>query len=813
MGKSKYNFFDIQDSIREKWQTEETYKFGKAGREVFSIDTPPPTISGNLHIGHIFSYLHTDAAARFKRMSGYDVFYPFGFDNNGHPTEKYVEKVEKILAHQMPRKEFRDRCISVIEQAKIKFYDLFNKIGLSVDWNFCYDTISDDVQIISQKSFIELYKKGYIYRKSEPALYCTASRTTVSQADLEDIEKETVFSTIAFKVSDTNEDLLIATTRPELLASCVAIFVNPNDSRYKNLEGKFATTPIYNSKVPILFDENAEIEKGTGAVMCCTFGDSMDVYWFKKHKLNYIQSIGFDGKMTEKTNFLSGMNISQAREKILEKLKEEGFIKSQEKVTHRVQIYERSKKEIEYIVLNQWFVSILSYKDNFLEQIEKIEWIPDHMKQRCINWIEGLKWDWCISRQRSFGIPFPVWYDKSGKVILADESQLPVDPTENKPININEDIIPDADVMDTWNTSSITPYICYNMYKRQFGKNESFFPISVRPQAHDIIRTWAFDTIVKSWMHNEKIPWKTILISGHVLTNDKQKISKSKGNNPLDPKNLLSNYPADVVRYWALSSKLGIDAPFSEDQLKLGNKLLVKLWNAAVFVKQNGTTGKDIVQPRQDLNIWIIDEFNKLHRTYIKYFEKNEFSMALLNLESFFKSIFCDNYLEISKAQFMDQEKKYDTNQVDETRSILSSIFEKALHLFAPFFIHTTEYIYQDIYNKNASKFESLHRENILNLNYKFDISKEFNFESFLNVLFEIRKMKTDNNLSLRTMINEIVIYCDNEVMNTLSKSKQLLIDVCYTKNIKFDTQNKINSQLTKNENEYFAKVNTINRT
>ena len=581
-----YNFFEIQNKVAKLWNDFEIYKTNNSidSKKLFTIDTPPPTASGSLHIGHVFSYIQTDIIARYKRISGFEVFYPFGFDDNGLPTERYVEKELVINSYNYSRSDFTKICLNEVNKLHEKYTNLWKILGISSDWRKCYSTINPEIQKISQQSFIELYKKEYIYKKDEPALYCTMYRTSVSQADLETIEKEIYFTQLKFKLKDSNEYILIATTRPEMLAGCVAIFFHPDDIRYKKYENQIAITPIYNKEIKILPDDKVIQDKGTGLVMCCTFGDQLDIFWFKKHNLPYIKLIELDGKMSEVTVCIAGKSIKDAREAILEKLKNENYIESQIKINHNVAIYERSKREIEYIMLKQWFVKILPYKQKFIELANQINWYPEGMKQRYINWVENLEWDWCISRQRFFGIPFPVWYDENENIILPDINDLPIDPIKDSP-KINGKFIADTDVMDTWNTSSITPFICENLYSNLSNNNiNNFFPMSMRPQAHDIIRTWAFDTIVKSWMHNQEIPWKDIVISGHVLSSDSQKISKSKDNSPLDPLNLIKLYSADSIRYWTASSKLGIDTVFSEDKLKDGNRLLIKLCNAGICI-------------------------------------------------------------------------------------------------------------------------------------------------------------------------------------------------------------------------------------
>jgi len=371
----RYNHEEYQKIAKQKWQEEKTYSLESNPGDLYSIDTPPPTVSGTLHIGHIFSYTQTDIIARYKRMSGYSVFYPFGFDDNGLPTERYVEKKRKISSIQMPREEFIKICLEETHEAEKKFKELWQQIGISADWDSCYSTISTQVRKISQESFIELYKKGFIYRKKEPALYCTTCFTSVAQAELDDLEVSTQFNDIQF-LATNGEKLIIGTTRPELLPSCVALVYNPADPKYQHLKGTKAIVPIFNYEVPILEDELVDMQKGTGLVMVCTFGDKNDIAWFKKFNLPYRQSIGLNGKWTEITGPLQGLKVHAAREKILQLLKEQNLLLNQKPVTHSVNVHERCKKEIEYILLSQWFIKILEFKDKFIELGNQINWHP-----------------------------------------------------------------------------------------------------------------------------------------------------------------------------------------------------------------------------------------------------------------------------------------------------------------------------------------------------------------------------------------------------------------------------------------------------
>jgi valyl-tRNA synthetase len=763
MSQSKYDFFGIEQKTRSFWHNHNIYRFSpQKGKEIVVIDTPPPTISGKLHIGHVFSYTQQDIIARALRMEGKEVLYPFGLDDNGLPTERYIEQKKGISSHSMTRHAFLETSLDEIKEAQDIYIGLWKKLGFSVDWDFTYSTISKEVQAVSQRSFVELYKKGHIYKKYEPALFCTAFRTSVSQADLEEKEKESIMNTIVFHESETRKEIHIGTTRPELLGACVAVFIHPEDERFNHLIGKKAIVPIYGFAVPILGDTKVIKEKGTGIVMSCTFGDALDIAWFKEHHLPYKKILHEDGTITEQGMFLQGMKVNEARTTIIEKLKESGLLIDQKKIVHRVSIYERSKKEIEYLMLSQWFVSLIPYKEAFLKLGNEISWFPEHMKYRYIDWVENLSWDWCISRQRSFGIPFPVWYTKEEDIILGDIKDLPIDPLTDLPSGYRkEEVTPERDVMDTWNTSSLTPYIIQSMLKEK--GIDITLPLSIRPQAHDIIRTWAFDTIVKSFFHEQKIPWHDIIISGHVLSSDAQKISKSKGNSPLDPEYLVTIYPADVIRYWTASAKLGTDVAFSETPFKDGNRLLVKLYNAAICIKDfaifDPNMTFDEIIPQEESNAWIIETLQETIAAYKNDFNGYEYNNALKKAEKCFWT-FCDYYLEITKIYQQETTEQQEPQFIDsilETKITTGKVFLEILKLLAPFMPHFTEHLFQTHVIKEDKQYQetSLHQLTYDTSNNTFTKN---NFEIIIQLIEEIRKLKTAEKISLKTAIKELII-------------------------------------------------------
>ena len=793
----KYNFLKTEEPIKKLWENEKTFVFNTEKKPVFSIDTPPPTVSGSLHIGHIFSYTQADIIARFARMSGYEVFYPFGFDDNGLATERFVEKKRGVSPFTIGQNAFIKACLEETYIAEQQFKDLWQSVGLSVDWNHWYSTISQPVRKISQESFVRLYHAEHVYRKQEPALYCTTCRTSVAQAELDDKTVDTEFYDLAFIDSD-GQTLLISTTRPELLPSCVAIFYHPDDARYTKLKNKKAVVPLFDYEVPILADELVEPAKGTGLVMCCTFGDKNDITWFKKHKPPYRQSIERDGKWSKQTNFLAGLKVEQARKEIVAKLIEAGKLVNQKPITHSVNIHERCKKEIEYLIIPQWFINILDHKKDFLACGEKIVWHPSYMKSRYINWVENLGWDWCISRQRFSGIPFPVWHCLAcGHIVVASIDQLPVDPRETMindgicPACGKKELAPETDVMDTWNTSSLTPYICQSLISKDkksvFDTTAWFLPMAMRPQAHDIIRTWAFYTIVKAWFHNKTIPWKTIVISGHVLSSVAQKISKSQGNAPTDPVKLVATWSADAVRFWTASSTLGTDTAFSESQIKIGQKTVTKLFNAFRFLQTH--TGMCTFKKKfaiiSPVNRWIFHAATQTFAAYKKELEKKEFGLALAHIEKLFWHFFCDNYLELIKSQLFKPEE-YTGPELEETQQTLYQIGLQILQLYAPYMPFITEHLYQHIYHETIAT-SSIHRTQFAVIQQEHNYPAESAIiESLLEIIAAVRKLKTAHQLALATTIDELTIYTEKpELKKAINDNHKLLLGVTRALNIK----------------------------
>lgn len=795
---SKYIHSEVETKWQKFWQDNQIYSWNHEDKreDSFVIDTPPPTVSGVLHMGHIFSYTQADIIARFQRMKGKNVYYPMGFDDNGLPTERLVEKVKKIRAVTLPRAEFIEMCKEVVIQSENEFRELFKSVALSVDWSQEYQTISDKSKTLSQMSFLDLLQKGEAYRKNEPVLWDPSDQTALSQADIEDIEMSSSMNYIEF-TTEQKESFIIATTRPELLPACVAIFCHPNDTRYSHLVGKKAITPVFSHQVPIMHDDTVDQEKGSGIVMCCTFGDTNDVYWWKKHHLDTKILLDKSGRILEldqennirnssNANYLDQIarkKTTEARKIVIEILEQEGKLIKQEEIKHSVKCAERSKTPLEIIISPQWFVKVLDKKNELLQKTNECQWHPHYMKERLEIWIKNLNWDWCISRQRFFGVPFPVWYSlrkgEEGKVITPNINELPIDPTSSLPKGYTkEEVIPDTDVMDTWATSSISPQLnsqaINNDLYLDLDRHQKLFPADLRPQAHEIIRTWSFTTIVKSFIHQNSIPWKNLMISGWCLAADKTKMSKSKGN-VVTPVDLIREKGADIVRYWTSNSKLGADISYSEDMFSNGNRLINKLWNAAKFAqihlsKMSGTPTSlkqeienNIIFHTTDL--WIISKLTETVKKVEKEFLNYEYAIARLAAENFFWKDFCDNYLEIVKVRAYNEDN---SNQKGQQSSIFTiyHCLKSILLIFAPIIPHITEEIHDIVFNNGKSIHGRGSWPNIADYNFSENAANSGNL--LVEILEVVRKIKAENQLSMKVEIKTLYISSSNDLSKFL---------------------------------------------
>ena len=783
-----YAFETTEKEMQHFWEENSVYRFDPdCNREIYSIDTPPPTVSGSLHIGHIFSYAQAEMIARYKRMQGMNVFYPFGFDDNGLPTERLVERDEGIVAKNMPRSGFIKKCMKTTEKYVKEFKELWQSLGFSVDWSLQYETISPQAQRISQRSFIRLFKDGKAYMKESPVLWCTECRTSIAQAELDTAQKDTTFNYIPFETTDSKERLIVATTRPELLYGCVCLFVHPEDERYSGYAGMNVRVPLYEYEIPVLTDEKVARDKGTGIVMCATFGDSTDAEWYEKHELPYRKVILPDGTMDSSVPYLADMKIYEARKEILRMLDEKGLIIKSEITTHTVAVHERCGKETEIIPSRQWYIDILSNKELYLEAAEKINWYPAYMKDRYITWVENLKWDWCISRQRYFGVPFPVWYcDRCGKPITADESQLPVNPLESKPCSACScgcsDFTAESAVLDTWATSSVTPQI-----NAKWGEDNDIgsklLPMSMRTQAHEIIRTWAFYTIVKSLYHTSSIPWKDIMICGFVLAKKGEKISKSKNNSDTAPATLIKKHSADVIRYWSANSRLGTDTFFSQDELGIARRFVTKLWNAAAF----SISHLQDFDPAAEVKMLPVDRWirERCRQTMLEaedLLNQYEVGPARHVIDDFFWKDFCDYYLEIVKERLYQPEIHGHEERRSAQRALYDCLLE-LLKMYAIYVPHITEYIYQQFFRQCENQI-SLHTTQWEKVSA---IDKSFiGFgERLKEAIAETRKIKSERSLSMKAEIEEMTIRAEEQYREYFLKTIPDLRACCRAKKIK----------------------------
>jgi valyl-tRNA synthetase len=764
--KKQYDFKKQELKWQKFWEKEKIYKFdSKKPGKIFSIDTPPPTLSGKMHLGHAFSYTHQDIIARYHRMKGENVFYPFGTDNNGLATAKLVEKINKVRFFDLERIEFIKLCQKTIKKLLPEFIADWKRIGMSCDFSEIYSTISKDVQKLSQYYFIELFKQGRVYRKESPILWCPECQTAIAQAELEDKVMESTFNDIEFVLEDGGK-IIISTTRPELLPSCVAIFVHPKDKRHKKLIGKMAIVPLFKQKIKILADKEVNPKKGTGIVMCCTFGDTTDIEWYFEYNLPLRISITKDGKMNKLAKDFSGLPIKAARKKIIEKLKEKGLLKNQKRITHTVNTHERCGQEIEILPTAQWFIKYLDLKKEFLKYSEKLNWYPKYMKVRLDHWIKGLRWDWCISRQRYFGIPIPAWHcKKCGRVHLPKETDLPIDPIHSKPKKKcscgSNEFVPETDVFDTWVTSSLTPQIALSLVKDKKTR-QKMFPMSLRPQAHDIINFWLFYTLARSYFHFKKIPWFDVMISGFVLDPKGEKMSKSKGN-IVEPQVIIEKYGTDAMRYWAAQAKLGEDLRYSEEEIKQGKRTVTKIWNASRFSLMHLKNYSPKLADKKylaDEDKWILTKLYKAIKEYTERMDKYQYARAKEALDNFFWKDFCDNYLEIVKLRVYEPENKTSYKAAQFT---LYNVLLAILKLYAPFMPFITEEVYQG-YFRQYEKEKSIHKTLLPKLDKKLYFPKTAkDFELAIDAIAQIRKHKSEHQLSMKAELKKVPIKAKNK--------------------------------------------------
>ena len=819
----------VEGKWGNSWVQNKTFAFDKTSSKenVYSIDTPPPTVSGSLHVGHVFSYTHTDLIARYQRMTGKKVFYPIGWDDNGLPTERRVQnyfgvRCEPTLAYdanfvapsepsekQIPisRKNFVELCEKLTLEDEKVFESLFQTLGLSIDWNYTYQTIDKRARTVSQRAFLRNLKRGEAYQAEAPTLWDVTFRTAVAQAELEDRERPGAFHKIGFK-KQNGENVYIETTRPELLPSCVALVANPDDDRYKELFGKTVITPLFGVEVPVVAHQLADPEKGSGIAMICTFGDLTDVIWWREFDLPTRGLIGWDGRIVaENPEWLTtdkakqtfekivGKTSHTAREVLVAELKESGDLVGDPKpITHAVKFFEKGDKPLEIVTTRQWYIRNggrdQELRTKLLKRGSELNWHPEYMKVRYENWVEGLNGDWLISRQRFFGVPLPLWYrlDADGnpdyeQIIVPEENQLPIDPQSEAPVGFDESqrnkpngFIGDPDVMDTWATSSLTPQIAASWELN----NELFdlvFPMDLRPQSHEIIRTWLFSTVVRSHLEEKSLPWKNASISGWILDPDRKKMSKSKGN-VVTPIDLLEEYGSDAVRYWAAMGRPGTDTAFDTGQMKIGKRLAIKLLNASKFsLSLNATLNNTDVT--QAVDHALLNKLAQVVDTATTSFEKYDYTRALEVAETFFWA-FTDDYVELVKERTYGNQGEESANSA---RAALGITTHTLLKLFAPFIPFVTEEVWS-WWQEGSIHLQSWPKSSEIITNKSVGIDA---LNNVTWILSEVRKVKTENKQSMKAEVKTLEIWGKSDVIDQVKDAQKDLIAAGNIKDLKLN--------------------------
>lgn len=789
------------------WERDGTYRFdpSRTRDEIYSIDTPPPTVSGSLHVGHVFSYTHTDTVARYQRMRGQEVFYPIGWDDNGLPTERRVQNYYGVLCdpslpydpsfdppgepfdppQHVSRQNFVELCHGLTVEDEKAFEALWRALGLSYDWSRNYATIDDHSRRVAQRGFLRNLARGEAYQAEAPVLWDVDFGTAVAQAELEDREKPGLFHRISFTRTDNGDPLFIETTRPELIPACVALVAHPDDERYRPLFGSTVRTPLFGVEIDVRAHELADPEKGSGIAMICTFGDITDVTWWRELQLPTRSVMGADGRLLGDApeaitsddglraySELAGKTVNQARRRIVELLDESGDLDGEPRsITHPVKFYERGERPLEIITSRQWYIRNggrdLDLREALLRRGKELHWHPPFMQVRYENWVEGLTGDWLISRQRYFGVPFPVWYrvldDGSTDYrdpLLPDETRLPVDPTSDAPDGYDESrrdrpggFTADPDIMDTWATSSLTPQLA-TLWEEDDDFFARTFPMDLRPQGPEIIRTWLFSSIVRAHLENDTLPWTDAAISGWVLDPDRKKMSKSKGN-VVTPMRYIDEFSADALRYWAASGRPGTDTAFDEGQLKVGRRLAIKLLNASRFALGLGERQTDFSVVTEPLDRAMLASLAGLVEDVTTAFEGYDYARALERTETFFWT-FCDQYLELVKGRSYGSLGDQAAGSAQAALQLALSI---QLRLFAPFLSYVTEEVW------SWWQTGSVHRSPWPDARELREIAGDGQplvFEAAAGVLGEIRKAKTEAKQSLKVPVADVVVLGDD---------------------------------------------------
>ncbi len=765
----------------QKWEDENIYKYiGDGSRPRYIIDTPPPYPTGAIHLGHVLNWVYIDMNARYRRQKGFDVLFPQGWDCHGLPTEVKVEETHGIKKNDVSRAKFREYCIDLTTKNIASMKKDMKAMGYSQDWTREFVTMNPEYMKRTQYSFLKMYEDGLIYQGKHPVNWCPRCQTAIAFAEVEYSDNTTFLNYVNFppavedayddivssqasgKQADPEEEgILIATTRPELMSACVAVVIHPEDERYTHLLGKYVEVPLSHQKVKIIADEEVDPEFGTGAVMICTFGDKTDVSWVQKYDLEVIDVMHDDGTLTSAAGRYEGMDLQSCKKQTIEDLDAEGYLLKKEEVDQNVGQCWRCKTPVEILLKEQWFVAVRDLIEKTKVAADEMKWVPEHMKSRMINWADSMEWDWCISRQRIFATPIPVWYCKDcGKVILPDVEDLPIDPTVDKPKHACEcgceEFVPEVDVLDTWMDSSISPLSIAGWPDEDYINH---FPSNIRPQGHDIIRTWAFYTTLRCIALTGQKPFDDIVINGMVFGEDGNKMSKSRPEFVVGPEEVIEKYGADPLRTWAANSVPGSDVIFDWKDIKHGFRFLRKFWNAFRFISMQifdeEVSYEEVKDNLGPLDLWILSKLNNLNKTVDKAFEEYNFAQTITPIERFFWHDFCDEYIEAVKYRLY-------TDVSDESRKAakytLRTVVETSLKLMAPIAPFFTEEVYQ--YFSDESIHTTLWPEV-----YEELISEEMENkgETTVELIDEVRRFKSASKIPLNAELTEVNVYTSDD--------------------------------------------------
>ena len=763
----EYNFLEIERKWQQKWEEMGIFRYdwNDTARMPFSIDTPPPYPSGELHMGNVLNWTYFDVVARYKRMRGFNVLFPQGWDCHGLGIEIQVEKTHNIRKRDLPPDQFRNMCIALVEKYIAMMKEGILKLGCSIDWTTEYRTMDPDYWRRTQLSFILLHKKGFMYRGTHPVNWCPHDETAIADAEVDYIKREGTLHYIRFQISGTKDFLLIATSRPEFIPACVAIEINPNDERYCKYVGKTITVPIVNRDVAVIADECVDPTFGTGVVMICTYGDKEDVKTVLKHKLPVITLLTENGRINENGGKYQGLYINQARAAIVKDLTDAGLLEKTEKISQEIGVCDRCKAQVEILERKQWFMETRKLTDSVEKTANEIVWYPDFMRNRLVDWAKSLDWDWVISRQRLFATPIPVWYCKTcGELVLSEESWVPIDPKLEGPRVAKcpkcggTEFEPETDVFDTWMDSSITCAVHAGWPDRKDWHR--LFPASMHPSGTDIIRTWAYYLMVRHLALFDETPFRSVLINGMVLGGDGRKMSKSLKNYVAAPE-AIDKFGADAIRQWAASGgATGSDIPYRVQDVEYGRRFLVKLWNASGFASklladyQPGDAPLEL----ELLDRWMLSQTENVTKRVTDAYEKCQFNIAVEEARNFTWHMFCDSYLEAVKDRLYRAEAAGQTQKV-AAQYVLYHVLYRMLQLLSPVIPHLTEEIYQYLY-ADAKGYKSLHVSGWPQTDEAgVDAEAEKQGNIVVGLIGEVRREKAEKRMPLNTPIATLTVY------------------------------------------------------